>query len=111
MSKAVAMERLNLRSNRNIGTIDLSPFPNMDRFASENTDLYAIDVSNKPQLDHVTLNNNDLSVAQLDKVVLDLDANGTPNGYLNIGNQSTGALLSLSSYPAVQNLKAKGLEI
>ena len=108
LSNATAMERLNLRSNANLGTIDLSPFPNLDRFGADETDLFAIDVSNKPKLNHIFLTNNDLSVEQLDQVMVDLDANGTPNGFLNIGNQSTGALLSLASIEPLNNLKTKG---
>ena len=108
LSNATAMERLNLRSNANLGTIDLSSFPNLDRLGADATDLFAIDVSNKPKLNHIFLTNNDLSVEQLDQVMVDLDANGTPNGFLNIGNQSTGAILSLAAIEPFNNLKSRG---
>lgn len=108
LSAATNMERLNLRQNPNLGTIDLSFFPNLDRIGAEGTNLVSIDVSNKPLLNHVFVNLNDLPTDQLDKILIDLDANGTPNGFLSINYQSTGALLSAAAQIAYLNLRDKG---
>ncbi len=58
LSNAVALENLGLRGNRNLGTVDLSPFPNLVRFDSDVTDLTSIDLSTNDLLEIVRLNNN-----------------------------------------------------
>ncbi len=111
LSNAVALENLGLRGNRNLGTVDLTPFPNLIRFYSDVTDLTSIDLSTNDLLEIVRLNNNDFPSSELDDIVIDLDANGASNGQLFIAGQSTGEELTSNSFVAYNNLIGRGWTI
>ena len=73
--------------------------------------ITGIDISAAKQLDAIRLDNNSLPYNELDKLLIDLDANGLENGNLIIGQQITRSTLTYNSLASYTSLIAKGWTI
>ncbi len=103
VSANTALTELVVRGNNQLSSgIDISALTNLTVLWADVTALSSIDVSNNDLLTSIWLHEANLTSAQLDKLLIDLDANGASDGELRILNNPEE--LSTAATTAYNNL-------
>lgn len=108
------LTELVLRGNQQIsvGTLDLDSNPALEFLQGDVTQISSVSLASKPDLVDVRLNNAQLTTAQLDQILIDLDANGASGGNLLIsGNVSPISEASAAAYNSLVNVKGWFIDV
>jgi len=105
----VNLALLRCQSNQ-ISTLDVSQLVNLTLLNCGNNQLTALDVSLNINLNQLVCNNNQLDAATNSQILIDLDANGLSNGYLQ-SSIFGGGTLTAAGQTAKTNLLSKGWTI
>ena len=109
VSSNTALQRLFVRNNVNLSSLDVSTNVQLSRLHLNRTNISTLDISNNPLLNNVRVNRCQFETADLDNLVIQLDAFGLSNGFLQLSNNP--GILSNASLNAYNNLIARGWTI